>query len=338
MLQKTIYLAGGCYWGVQRYMDVIRGVLETEVGFANGDTEAPTYEQVKHENTGHAETVRVLYDADRLPLAILLKLFFEIIDPVAVDHQGEDFGHQYRTGIYWTDLADEAEVRHALSLLEKSVGKPLAVEACALKHFYPAEEYHQKYLVKNPSGYCHVNLEAIRRAALTEVLSLYDENGNPAGSAMIRGSETPEGLYRGVAEVVIRHRDGSLLLTRRDERKPTFPGRLEGSAGGAVQCGESFEEAARREAEEETGIVCGELKPMYNVRTGVAFHQGFLAEVDTKKDAVRLQEGETTDYRWVTPEEFLEIAPGKGYAETLWRRQEESLRAVLEGGKKEKTD
>ena len=76
MLQKTIYLAGGCYWGVQRYMDVIRGVLETEVGFANGDTEAPTYEQVKHENTGHAETVRVLYDADRLPLAILLKLFF----------------------------------------------------------------------------------------------------------------------------------------------------------------------------------------------------------------------------------------------------------------------
>ena len=162
MQEKTIYLAGGCYWGVEKYVDNIRGVRETEVGFANGNTLHPTYQQVRYENTGHAETVRVVYDADVLPLKKLLTLFFKIIDPVGVDRQGEDIGHQYRTGIYHTDEADVPVIAAALAELEQQAGQPLAVEACALEHFYSAEEYHQKYLDKNPGGYCHVPWDMIR--------------------------------------------------------------------------------------------------------------------------------------------------------------------------------
>lgn len=161
---REIYLAGGCYWGVEKYISNIAGVLETTVGFANGDTEHPTYEQVRYENTGHAETVRVVYDEERLPLSALLNLFYEIIDPTSVDKQGEDVGHQYRTGIYFTEKEDEAVIRISLQKLEEKLTKEcasgekpvLAIEACPLVHFYDAEEYHQKYLDKNPNGYCHV--------------------------------------------------------------------------------------------------------------------------------------------------------------------------------------
>ena len=155
---KEIYLAGGCYWGVEKYLSNIKGVLETTVGFANGDTHHPTYEQVRYENTGHAETVKVVYDETQVPLATLLKLFYRIIDPVSVDKQGEDVGHQYRTGIYFTDETDEAVILASLTALEQKVGEKLAVEACDLEHFYDAEEYHQNYLDKNPGGYCHVPL------------------------------------------------------------------------------------------------------------------------------------------------------------------------------------
>ena len=155
---KEIYLAGGCYWGVEKYLSNIKGVMETTVGFANGNTHHPTYQQVRYENTGHAETVKVLYDEAQVPLPILLKLFYRIIDPVSVDKQGEDEGHQYRTGVYFTDATDEAVIATSLAELEAKVGQKLAVEACPLEHFYDAEEYHQKYLDKNPNGYCHVPL------------------------------------------------------------------------------------------------------------------------------------------------------------------------------------
>ena len=91
-----------------------------------------------------------------IPLPSLLRLFLRIIDPTSVNHQGEDVGPQYRTGIYWTDETDEPTVRAILADLEKTLGQPLAVEAQPLQCFYPAEEYHQKYLDKNPGGYCHV--------------------------------------------------------------------------------------------------------------------------------------------------------------------------------------
>ena len=159
--RRTIYLAGGCYWGVEKYLSNIPGVLETEVGFANGDTHNPTYKQVRYENTNHAETVRTVYDPAVLPLEKLLRLFWRIIDPVSVDQQGEDIGHQYRTGVYHTLAGDEKIIRAELEKLQKQYDQPLAVEACALEHFYSAEEYHQKYLDKNPGGFCHVPWAAI---------------------------------------------------------------------------------------------------------------------------------------------------------------------------------
>ena len=102
-----------------------------------------------------------MYEKNGQPLEKLLRLFFRIIDPVTVDQQGEDIGHQYRTGVYHQDTADVPVIRHELAKLEAQVGQPLAVEACPLEHFYPAEEYHQKYLDKNPGGYCHVPWAAI---------------------------------------------------------------------------------------------------------------------------------------------------------------------------------
>ena len=113
-MTKSIYLAGGCYWGVEKYISEISGVLSTEVGFANGDTENPTYQQVRYENTGHAETVKVEYDPEKLPLTALLYLFYKIIDPTSVDQQGEDIGHQYRTGVYFSDGENEAIIRDSL--------------------------------------------------------------------------------------------------------------------------------------------------------------------------------------------------------------------------------
>ena len=153
---SEIYLAGGCFWGTQHYFDCLAGVVSTEVGYANGKTANPTYEQVKHENTGHAETVKILYDADLLPLEDLLEQFYKIIDPTSVNRQGEDEGVQYRTGIYYTDPSQKALIENSLASLQKHYTKKIAVEATPLSNFYTAEEYHQKYLEKNPTGYCHI--------------------------------------------------------------------------------------------------------------------------------------------------------------------------------------
>ncbi len=158
---RTIYLAGGCYWGVEKYVSCIAGVKETEVGFANGQLEAPAYVQVKKGDTGHAETVRVVYDDAIIPLDKLLRLFWRIIDPTSFEKQGEDVGNQYRTGVYWTDAADEAVVRAELDKLQAHCAAPLVVEACPLDCFYRAEDDHQKYLDKTPGGYCHVSWDEI---------------------------------------------------------------------------------------------------------------------------------------------------------------------------------
>lgn len=161
MDRKEIYLAGGCYWGTEKYVSGMKGVLETEVGFANGKTQRPTYEQVCKENTDHAETVKVIYDADKLPLSVMLKLFWKIIDPTSVNQQGEDIGRQYRTGIYYTCEDDKNVILQEIALLQENFEKKIAVEVCPLENFWPAEEYHQKYLNKNPNGYCHVSWDLI---------------------------------------------------------------------------------------------------------------------------------------------------------------------------------
>lgn len=153
---SEIYLAGGCFWGMEKYIASIRGVLATRVGYANGTTEQPTYEEVCRHNTGHAEAVHIAYDVAVVPLAFLLELFFDAIDPISVNRQGGDVGTQYRTGIYYTDEADCPIIEHSIARLQTRYREPIAIEVMPLQNFYPAEEYHQNYLDKNPGGYCHI--------------------------------------------------------------------------------------------------------------------------------------------------------------------------------------
>lgn len=155
MNKRTIYLAGGCFWGVQRFFDQFEGVLGTEVGYANGPDRAPTYQEVCA-SSGHAETVRIDYDAEGISLAELLKFYFTVIDPLSVNRQGNDRGIQYRTGIYYIDADQLPEIEAAYRAEEEKVGAKLAVELRPLENFFSAEEYHQKYLEKNPGGYCHI--------------------------------------------------------------------------------------------------------------------------------------------------------------------------------------
>lgn len=154
---KTIYLAGGCFWGAEKYLGLVPGVVDTNVGYANGRTENPSYEDVKYHQSGHAETVRVKYDETKISLERLLEKYFEAIDPVSVNKQGEDEGIQYRTGIYYTDKADLTAINKVYEAIAEANEKPLAVEVLPLVHYYEAEDYHQKYLDKNPQGYCHLD-------------------------------------------------------------------------------------------------------------------------------------------------------------------------------------
>jgi len=153
---KTIYLAGGCFWGTQRFFDQFSGVVRTEVGYANGRTADPSYEDVRCRDTGHAETVRIDYDESVITLTKLLDYYFLTVDPLSVNRQGEDEGTQYRTGIYYDDESLLPEIRDRMAAETEKVGAPLAVEVLPLENFYRAEEYHQDYLVKNPGGYCHI--------------------------------------------------------------------------------------------------------------------------------------------------------------------------------------
>ena len=152
---KTIYLAGGCFWGMQKFFDQFDGVTGTEVGYANGPDKAPSYEEVCR-SSGHAETVRVDYDEEKMSLTDLLRFYFMVIDPLSVNQQGNDIGVQYRTGIYYTDESQLPAIEAVYAEEEEKAGAKLAVEMEPLRNFFSAEEYHQKYLEKNPGGYCHI--------------------------------------------------------------------------------------------------------------------------------------------------------------------------------------
>nr|WP_081675377.1 peptide-methionine (R)-S-oxide reductase MsrB [Butyrivibrio sp. LC3010] len=152
---RVIYLAGGCFWGVEKYFDQFDGVIDTEVGYANGPDTNVSYQDVCN-GSGHAETVKVTYDESRMSLSELLNYYFMVIDPLSVNKQGNDKGIQYRTGIYYTDDNQVGEITAVYDEQEQKIGQKLAVEVEPLKNFYIAEEYHQDYLEKNPGGYCHI--------------------------------------------------------------------------------------------------------------------------------------------------------------------------------------
>ena len=161
---KTIYLAGGCFWGTEHYMSQFEGVVEAVVGYANGNVADPAYEEVYTDQTGHVECVKVVYDDEMISLATLCRLFFRSIDPLLLNRQGGDIGTRYRTGIYWNDTDDQAVVEEVYAEIQRKYNEPLVVEKSPLKCFYSAEEYHQKYLVKNPEGYCHLSLSTLKSA------------------------------------------------------------------------------------------------------------------------------------------------------------------------------
>ena len=155
-MTKEIYFAGGCFWGTEHFFKQIEGVLETEVGFANGHTENPTYKEVYTDQTGFAETVYVKYDSDVVSLEFLLNMFFKAIDPTSLNKQGEDEGTRYRTGVYYTNDDDLAVIEKVFAQEQQNHQQPLAVEKLPLQNYYSAEDYHQDYLDKNPTGYCHL--------------------------------------------------------------------------------------------------------------------------------------------------------------------------------------
>ena len=159
--QEVIYLAGGCFWGVEAFISRLKGVNNTEVGYANGRDLAPTYEKVCTGRTGHAETVKATYNPKIITLNEILENFFKIIDPYSLNRQGSDIGTQYRTGIYWQENSQKDTVLNFLKEKQRQSTKRIVVEAHAIGSFYPAEAYHQKYLERNPQGYCHVDLNLI---------------------------------------------------------------------------------------------------------------------------------------------------------------------------------
>jgi peptide methionine sulfoxide reductase msrA/msrB len=155
---REIYLAGGCFWGVEAFFSRIDGVVDAVSGYANGLTENPAYEDLIYRNSGHAETVLVRYDPTRITLDELLIYYFRIIDPTSLNQQGNDIGTQYRTGVYYLDAAEEAVIRKRLEAEQPNYDQLIVIEVEPLRQFFPAEDYHQDYLVNNPNGYCHIDL------------------------------------------------------------------------------------------------------------------------------------------------------------------------------------
>uniref|UniRef100_A0AB33JJ84 Peptide methionine sulfoxide reductase MsrA n=2 Tax=unclassified Prevotella TaxID=2638335 RepID=A0AB33JJ84_9BACT len=160
-MTQDLYIAGGCFWGAEHFFKQIEGVIDTEVGFVNGDQTIvnPSYKEVYTDTTGYAEAVHVVYNPDVVSLEFLVLMFFAAIDPVSLNQQGHDVGTRYRTGIYYTKAEEIPVIQKVYDEIQAKYDEPLAVEIEPLQMFYKAEEYHQDYLDKNPQGYCHLPLE-----------------------------------------------------------------------------------------------------------------------------------------------------------------------------------
>ena len=191
---KEIYLAGGCFWGLEAYLKRLPGVVQTQTGYANGRTESPTYQDVCHRHTGHAETVKTVYQPEILSLALLLKAFFRVIDPTSENRQGWDIGEQYRTGIYYLEEEDLPVIWQAVQQQQKKYEESIVTQVERLENFYLAEDYHQNYLEKYPAGYCHIHLG--------EAEAFIEEEGL---RQLQRGSERIQaGAYQRPADEILR--------------------------------------------------------------------------------------------------------------------------------------
>lgn len=156
---KTIYFAGGCFWGVEKYFSLVKGVISTKVGYANGTKDNPRYEDLKSHLDNASETVEIKYDENVISLDKLLELLLRVIDPYSINKQGEDEGEQYRTGVYYLNKEEESFIKQYFN---KYLNKDYKIEVLPLSKFFLAEEYHQEYLNKNPNGYCHINMAKLK--------------------------------------------------------------------------------------------------------------------------------------------------------------------------------
>ncbi len=175
----VIYFAGGCFWGTEHFFKQVRGVTETEVGYANGNLQNPSYTQVSTGTTGFTETVKVNYDPQIVDLNLLIDLFFKTIDPTSLNKQGNDIGTQYRTGIYYTNTSDAPIIKERVAALASQYPKEIVVEVEPLQNFYDAEAYHQKYLDKNPGGYCHISPDLFELARKANPQKVIQDNEKP---------------------------------------------------------------------------------------------------------------------------------------------------------------
>ena len=217
---KEIYFAGGCFWGTEHFFSGVDGVISAVSGYAQGNPDfagRPSYEQVYTDTTGFAETVRVCYRPEKISLRLLAELYFDIIDPLSLNQQGHDIGTRYRTGIYYSDPADLPVLQEVYSAVEARVGQPLEVELEPLRSCFEAEERHQKYLDKNPDGYCHLPLRTFKYLRLyQDVAALLGDEPDPVarmaetaaliyermkffwvGFYIVRGSELVLGPFQG---------------------------------------------------------------------------------------------------------------------------------------------
>ena len=157
-MNQTAYLAGGCFWGMEELTRLIPGVLETEVGYTGGTADTAHYEHVKTGRTGHAESLKIVFDPQRLSYQHLLFEFFRLHNPTTRNQQGNDTGRQYRSAIFYLDEQQHKTAQEAIRTVDASGdwGATVVTELVPFKGFFRAEEYHQKYLVKHPGGYtCH---------------------------------------------------------------------------------------------------------------------------------------------------------------------------------------
>ena len=195
-MEKTIYLAGGCFWGMERALQLLDGIMATTVGYANGHTDNPTYKEVCTDKTGYRETVRVVYDSRRISMRRIIDAFFICIDPTQQNRQKEDIGSQYQTGVYYENEADLPLLRKIFAEREKDYSE-FHVELKPLERFYDAEEYHQDYLIKNPGGYCHVSFDEFEEI---RELNRKKDRLRVYFAGSIRGGRADANLYRRMIE------------------------------------------------------------------------------------------------------------------------------------------
>lgn len=161
-MEKRIIIAGGCFWGVEGYFKQLKGINSTSVGYVNGNISSPSYEDVCSGRALHAEGCELIYDDKIISLPKILEHMFRFIDPTSVNRQGGDIGIQYRTGVYFEDKNDEIIIKQFIDSQQEKMQKRIVVEVEKIKNYYLAEDFHQDYLTKNPSGYCHVDFNLIK--------------------------------------------------------------------------------------------------------------------------------------------------------------------------------